>query len=461
MLKIKRLPDGRLDKYKARLVVKGYRQVHGIDYDLLFAPVAKRTSLLYFLHMVASEDLECHSIDYNTAFLNGRLEEEIYIEQPELYDDGSGQALKLNKALYGLKQAPREWYKALSGKMKEAGFTFCAVDAAVARIVYRGRTAWVLFYVDDVLVAATELGTVKGVKKLLLSIYEGTDKGELHDFLGMAVHRDRAARRLYLDQTSYASKIVRDAGLTDVKPKRIPLPPNQHQDPPGAALSPQATEGYRRTVGELMYLANSTRPDLAYAAAYLACHLQVPTRAHQAHLKHTLGYLSITTGYVLPLGRQTDDTLCGYVDSDWAQEPSRKSVFGFCFQVQGSTVAWRSKRLKTVARSSMEAEFMAAGEAVREAMRLQWLRYFLQGDSGAIRMYSDSRTAVGLIRNPVTEDMRKHIDVIYNHVRERQEAAYVDFKWIAGGDNTADTFTKALPHPAFVKHRDGLHLATH
>lgn len=141
---------------------------------------------------------------------------------------------------------------------------------------------------------------------------------------------------------------------------------------------------------------------------------------------HTLGYLSIATGYVLPLGRQTDDTLCGYVDADWAQEPSRKSVFGFCFQAQGSTVAWRYKRLKTVARSSMEAEFMAAGEAVREAMRLQCLRYFLQGESGAIKMFSDSRTAVGLIRNPVTEDMGEHIDVIYNHVRERQEACYIE-----------------------------------
>jgi len=463
VLKIKRLPDGRLDKYKARLVVKGYRQVHGLDYDLLFAPVAKKTSLLYFLHFVAAEDLECHSIDYNTAFLNGELEEEIYIEQPELYDDKSGQALKLKKALYGLKQAPRQWYKALSGKLQAAGFTFCAVDAAVARIVYRGRTAWILIYVDDVLVAARELGIVRAVKKLLLNIYEGTDKGELQDFLGMAVHRDRSTRRLYLDQSAYASKILRDAGLTEMKSKRIPLQPNQHKDPPGDALSAYATESYRRTVGELMYLANSTRPDLAYAAAYLACHLQVPTRAHQAHLKHTLGYLSTTTSYVLTLGRQTEDAICGYVDSDWASEPHRRSVFGFCFQVQGSTVAWRSKRLRTVARSSMEAEFMAAGEAVREAIRLQWLRYFLHGASGAIKMYSDSRTAVGLIKNPTVEDMRKHIDVIYNHVREREDAGYVDFEWIEGSTNTADTFTKALPHPAFVKHRDGLRLsvATH
>jgi hypothetical protein len=154
VLKIKRLPDGRLDKYKARLVVKGYSQVQGLDYDLLFAPVAKRTSLLYFLHFVASEDLECHAIDYNTAFLNGALDEDIYIEQPELYNDGSGKVLKLNKALYGLKQAPRQWYKALTTKMRQVGFIFCPVDAAVACIQFEGSTVWVLWYVDDVLIAA-------------------------------------------------------------------------------------------------------------------------------------------------------------------------------------------------------------------------------------------------------------------------------------------------------------------
>jgi hypothetical protein len=102
VFKVKRLPDGRLDKYKARLVAEGYKQVQGLDYDLLFAPVAKRTSLLYFLHFVASNDLECYALDFDTAFLNGDLEEEVYIEQPERFDDGSG---NVQKALYGLKQA--------------------------------------------------------------------------------------------------------------------------------------------------------------------------------------------------------------------------------------------------------------------------------------------------------------------------------------------------------------------
>jgi hypothetical protein len=177
VLKVKRLPDGRLDKYKARLVAKGYKQVQGLDCNLLFAPVAKRTSLLYFLHFVAFHDLECHALDFDTAFLNGDLEKEVYIEQPERFDDGSGNVLKLKKALYGLKQAPRQWYKALPEKMKEAGFTFCPVDAAVARFGFRGKTVWVWFYVDDVLVAASDIESVKGIKVLLLQMFERPRQG--------------------------------------------------------------------------------------------------------------------------------------------------------------------------------------------------------------------------------------------------------------------------------------------
>jgi hypothetical protein len=194
VLKVKRLPDGRLDKYKARLVAKGYKQVQGIDYELLFAPVTKKTSFFYFLHFVEIQDLECHAIDYDTAFLNGQLDEDLYIDQLERYDDGSGTVLKLHKALYGLKQAPRQWYKAQSNKMQEVGFTFCEVDAAVAKILYKGHTCWVLFYVDDALVASKELSIVQGVKTLLLSLYAGTDKWEGSDSLGMSIHRDRDRR---------------------------------------------------------------------------------------------------------------------------------------------------------------------------------------------------------------------------------------------------------------------------
>jgi hypothetical protein len=303
----------------------------------------------------------------DTAFLNGELEEEeVYLEQPELYSDGSDKVLKLNKALYGLKQAPRQWYKTLLCTMKAVGFTFCEVDAAVAKIIFKGKTAWVLFYVDDVLLAAKELTTVSGVKSLLLKSFDGKDKGEVNDFLGLAIHRDRSKRLLYIDQSAYARKIVSDAGMLQSRPKRVPLQPNMHKAPLGDKLEDKDAIRYRHLVGALLWLANLSRPDLAYAAGHLAYHLQVPTSAHQTFLKDTLAYLNDTSGHVLTLGCQTDDLLLGYVDSDYAQETraQRKSVFGYIFQSQGSTISWKSKRQPTVARSSVEAEMMAAGQAV-------------------------------------------------------------------------------------------------
>lgn len=368
VLKLKRLPDGRLDKYKARLVAKGYSQVQGVDYDLLFAPVAKRTSLLYFLHVVAAEDMECHVLDYKTAFLNGTLDEDIYIEQPQRFQDGTTNVLKLKKAIYGLKQAPRQWYKALSSKLKELGFVFCAVDGAVARATFESHLVYITFYVDDMLIASKCLPALTAAKKALLRIYEGTDKGELKDFLGLVVHRRRAQRRLYVDQSAYAHKVLAAAGLTDVIPKWIPLQPNPHATPNGPLLPKDEAELYRKRVGELMYLANTSRPDLAYAAGYLAKHLQAPFHAHSSQLWQTLAYLKATQGYVLTLGCVTDDPLLCFVDSDYGQEPGRRNVCGFCFQIHGCTFSWKSKRLGTVVRSSMEAELTAAGEAVREAV---------------------------------------------------------------------------------------------
>jgi hypothetical protein len=152
----------------------------------------------------------------------------------------------------------------------------------------------------------------------------------------------------------------------------VPLQPNMHKAPLGKKLEDKDAIRYRHLVGALLWLANLSRPDLAYAAGYLACHLQVPTSAHQTFLKDTLAYLNDTSGLVLTLGRETDDPLLGYVDSDYAQETraQRKSIFGYIIQSQGSTISWKSKRQPTVACSSVEAEMMAAGQAVREAI---WL----------------------------------------------------------------------------------------
>jgi hypothetical protein len=313
--------------------------------------------------------------------------------------------------------------------MKKKGITFCPVDGAVACIHLCGQMVVVLIYVDDILVAAKCLSALEAAKHLLLSFFDGTDKGEVRNFLGYLIHRDRYNHRIYLDQSSYTKKILSAAGygLSEVVPKWIPLPPNQHKEPQGKQLQAEDRARYQKTTGELLYLANSTRPDLAYSVGYLARYLQSPMTSHYNQLKQVLCYVKATHNYVLTLGQQDQESLVGWVDSDWAQEAGRKSVSGYCFMDHGSVIAWKSKRLHTVATSSMEAEFMAAGQAIREAMYLIWLKGFLSGEYGTIPIMIDSSSAFKVIKNAAVEDMRKHIDVIYNHVREREAAKYVNF----------------------------------
>jgi hypothetical protein len=223
-------------------------------------------------------------------------------------------------------------------------------------------------------------------------------------------------------------------------PNAIPLPPNQHKKPLGTQLSADGVARYRREVGELMYLANTSRPDLAYRAGYLARHVQHPAHSHLLQLKQVLSYLKGTVNYALTLGKLNSEALTGWVDSDWAQEPGRKSVYGYGFQANGCTFSWKWKRLTTVARSSMQAEFMAAGEGVKEAMHLQWLHYFLYDTMVVVNIKVDNASALSHIRNPVLEDITKHFDVVYNHIRERQDAGHVDFCWVSSADNVAGFF---------------------
>jgi hypothetical protein len=459
ILKLKRLPDGLLDKYKARVVALGYNQREGVDYDLLFAPVAKKTTLIYFLHTVAARDLECHVLDFTTAFLNGSLEEEIYVEQPPLFHDGTNQVLRLNKALYGLKQAPRQWWKELTTTLIRLGFEVCIVDVALGRVQLPEGTLWVLFYVDDVLIAAKSLRAVCKIKQQLLDIYAGTDKGEVLHYLGLTIRRNRPRRLLYLDQSSYAGKILEDTYMTQARPKYTPLPTKAHEADLGAPLSEFEAQKYRKTVGALMYMSTMTRPDLAHASGFLARHLSQPFEVHADLLQYTLAYLSKTRDHVLTLGDQAEGKVQGWVDSDYGSERGRRSIYGYLFKMQGSLISWKSKRHGILSTSSTEAEFAGAAQAVREALHLLWLMEFMTGDAPCVPIYIDNRSALDIILNPVIEDNRKCIDVVLNHVRERTAAKLVSFQWIPSGENSADMLTKPLPRPLFEKHRLALGLS--
>ena len=225
VFKTKRNVDGNVERYKARLVAKGFRQLEGVDFTEVFAPVSKHATLRALLARVAHHDMELHQLDIKTAFLNGQLEEEVYVEQPPGYaGGGAGKVCRLHRALYGLKQAPRAWHKRLSEELNSLGFTASSADAGLyTKLDVEAGGVFVIVYVDDMLIAADSMKAVDAFKATITAAFDAHDLGEAAHFLGMAITRDRRARTIKLDQKTMAAQLVSKYGLDDGKPRGVPL----------------------------------------------------------------------------------------------------------------------------------------------------------------------------------------------------------------------------------------------
>ena len=218
--------EGGKKRYKARLVVKGFAQKQGIDFDEIFSPVVKMTSIRTVLGIVAAEDLHLEQLDVKTAFLHGDLEEELYMQQPEGYEvEGKEEMVcKLKKSLYGLKQAPRQWYKKFDSFMMEQGYIRCHSDHCVYTKKFEDGSYIILcLYVDDMLVAGKNMQEIKLLKKQLSESFDMKDLGAARQILGMRITRDRKERKLTLSQEEYIKKVLDRFNMQDAKPVGTPL----------------------------------------------------------------------------------------------------------------------------------------------------------------------------------------------------------------------------------------------
>ena len=439
-------------RFKARLVVKGFDQRKGVDFDEIFSPVVKMSSIRTVLGIAASMNLEVEQLDVKTAFLHGDLEEEIYMEQPEGFiDKGNDQLVcKLKKSLYGLKQAPRQWYRKFDSFMTEHGYSRTTSDHCVFVKKYTdGNFIILLLYVDDMLIVGQDMSKISKLKSELSKSFAMKDLGPAKQILGIRIVRNRSHGLIWLSQENYVKKVLERFNMDKAKPVNCPLAGHFKLSSSQCPTSDEEKNEmqkipYASAIGSLMYAMVCTRPDIAHAVGVVSRFMSNPGKEHWAAVKWILRYLQGTSKMSLCFGKG-EPILDGFTDSDMAGDvDSRKSTSGYLITFAGGAVTWQSRLQKCVALSTTEAEFIAITEACKE---LLWLKKFLQ-ELGLKQeryvLHCDSQSAIHLSKNSSFHSRSKHIDVRYHWIRDVLNDKLLQLEKVYTDDNTSDMLTKAL-----------------
>jgi len=458
--------NGNITKHRARLVAQGFSQQPGIDFNETHAPVARFESFRIILALAASEDWDIEQVDFKSAYLNGHLDEEIFMQQPEGFEVPGRETwvLRLFKALYGLKQAGRVWNKLLNGSLLDLDFTRCQSDPCVyIRDDEKGK-AIIAVHVDDMLLATTRGGEMQRVKAQLHTLpFEIAKLGEPDRMLGVTITRNRTARTISLSQSVYIGKVLSRFNMTDANPISTPLDINIHlskeQCPTSTEEQAEMSQiPYATAIGALMYAALATRPDIAYAVQHLSQFSSNPGPAHWTAVKRVFRYLKHSQHLALVYtGNEDDPAPIGYSDADWGSNISdRRSTSGFVYFLSDAAVTWSSKKQPTVALSSAEAEYMALAHAAKEAI---WLRTLLSElgypFSSPSPIHCDNHSTITLAKDPTFHARSKHIDIRHHFIRDHIENEDLITPYVATNDNVADILTKGLARP---KHDSFVHI---
>ncbi|KAG7553295.1 hypothetical protein ISN45_Aa06g038290 [Arabidopsis thaliana x Arabidopsis arenosa] len=451
--KAKKNSKGEVERYKARLVAKGYSQRAGIDYDEVFAPVARLETVRLIISLAAQNKWKIHQMDVKSAFLNGDLEEEVYIEQPQGYivKGEENKVLRLKKALYGLKQAPRAWNTRIDKYFKEKDFIKCPYEHALYIKIQKDDILIACLYVDDLIFTGNNPSMFEEFKKEMTKEFEMTDIGLMSYYLGIEVKQEDNG--IFITQEGYAKEVLKRFKMDDSNPVTTPMECGikLSKKEEGEGVDPTT---FKSLVGSLRYL-TCTRPDILYAVGVVSRYMEHPTTTHFKAAKRILRYIKGTINYGLHYSTSNDYKLVGYSDSDWGGDvDDRKSTSGFVFYIGDTAFTWMSKKQPIVTLSTCEAEYVAATSCVCHAI---WLRNLLKELSlpqdEPTKIFMDNKSAIALAKNPVFHDRSKHIDTRYHYIRECVNKKDVLLEYVKTHDQVVDIFTKPLKREDFIKMR--------
>ena len=489
VFKTKRDALMRILRYKVRGVARGFKQIEGVDYFETFSPTVGMKPIKLLFALAAKYGWEIKQMDFETAFLNALLEEEIYIKPPPGYvmENPACTVLRLRKALYGLKQASRGWWKTLDAFLRSLGYQRSDIDECLYFKDVNGKRIYLAVYVDDILIVyPKEIESAWLADKAKIAAeFAIQDLDECQWILNMEVTRDRERGTITISQQSYLERVLKRFNMQDCTPVHTPynsddltMPPNNNLFK-SDALNEKDHEEYRSIVGSLLYAANITRIDLSYIVGVLARYVSKPLDYHLDAARHVLRYVRGSVDVKLTLGAApssisrsskknsstSTSSLVVYTDSNWAGEKvDRKSTGGFIVVFDGRPVTWQSKKQSVIALSSTEAEYYALGEATREALFLrQWMRAYAP-DSVAVNSQSspspaptpilikcDNMGAIEIADHATNHARTKHIDVQHFFVREHVRAGEITLEHVRTARQLADILTKPMRKERFAQ----------
>ena len=444
-------------RYKARLVARGFQQHEGVDYDETFAPVTKMKSVKLLLSLAATLNLEIKQLDFDTAFLNAPLSHKVYMKLPPGSGD-PGSVVRLVKSLYGLKQAGHDWNKLISGKLVKLGYSQLKCDSCLfIKRTQNNRVIVLALYVDDtsIFYHKSDEDVWLADKAAIASSYKIKDIGECQWFLNMKVTRDRKLNTITLSQSAYVERVLEKFDMKDCKPVGNPCVSYDLYSPPGSAqldetpLTTKEQNYYQQIIGSLNYAAMITRPDIAYATNELGRFNAAAKQYHLQAAKHVLRYLRGTADLGLEFKKHPTKIpqVEIYTDASWANDlETRRSTSGLLVKFNGNVIMWATKKQRTVARSSTEAEYVAAADATSEAIWLRsWVREVLGEDvTVPLVMLCDNQSAIALAKNDTFHQRTKHIDVGHHFIREQIEWGHITIRYVPTAEQDADILTKFI-----------------
>jgi hypothetical protein len=454
------LKDGIPPKYKARLVARGFSQRFGVDFEETYAPTAHYDSLRLLLSIAAANQWMISQLDVSTAFLNGELKEEIFMEQPENFVDHQypGRVWKLKRSLYGLKQSPRIWNETISQFLISIGFKQLESDNSIFCKQEGEDISIILLYVDDLLLFSNQKQLIKWMESKLFERFKMNTISDGGKFLGFEIIRSEEDRSISINQNQFVSELLEKTDFRRISGVKTPMEPglvlSKHENEPPMDKVDQdfmSEKPYRSIVGSLNYLACGTRPDIAFAVHNLSRHLENPRRTHWIALERVLNYLESNPEYSIcySKGQSTDNNFIhAYSDADHGGDNGdRHSISAYVFIINNGIVSWSCKAQETIALSSTEAEYVALSHCARNVLWFKSIFSELGIPFRQVIIKGDNLSSLHLAKNPILHQRTKHIDIKHHFIRQLIKNKVIDVEHVRTEDMLADPLTKSVSYP--------------